>query len=397
MRRAGFLCAVALLIGSVGQLQATLYNVDIDTSALTGSAGAIAFDFTSSTPNSNTVQILNFFHDGTAGLPATLGGLISGDIILGRNPAPVTRIEDSSFFNSLVLPFESFGSRISFAIQITENAALPSEVPDEFSFFVLGPDGLPLVQTLDPLGSDALFTICVDGSAQGLLGVFDPAMLSNPDTLGITLPCLPDRLVSAKVITDTITLVACKVLTVIDTEILSGNVTFLAGEGVVLGGEIKVGFTGLAAESTDVPVPIPDLSTVMSTIDVVGSLSITDVTVTLDIEHTSDVDLTITLIGPGGTRVELSSFNGGSGDNYTNTTFDDDAALAINLGSAPFFGSFRPEQPLSAFDGGSATGTWTLEITDSFGSNSGTLLSWTLGLNGGGGQLSIVIDPSLIP
>lgn len=247
MIRAILVFAFAFLIGSIEQVWAThagaTYTITIDTSAVTGSVGAIALDFTSNTPNDNSVSILSFSHDGTTGLPETQGGLISGDIILLLNPAPFTQIADGSFFNSLVVPFDSFGSQIIFSLQITENAALPSEIPDQFSFYVLGPDRLPPFGTLDPLGTDALFTISVDGSPQGLLGVFDPTMSVDGDQLGITVPCvLANRLISGQVITDTRTFVACNVLTVVDTQVLGGNVTFLAGEAVVLGEDFVAGF-----------------------------------------------------------------------------------------------------------------------------------------------------------
>ena len=49
--------------------------------------------------------------------------------------------------------------------------------------------------------------------------------------------------------------------------------------------------------------------------------------------------------------MRLANRIGGSGDNFTNTVFDDEAATAIASGAAPFTGSFRPFQPLSAFDG----------------------------------------------
>ena len=93
--------------------------------------------------------------------------------------------------------------------------------------------------------------------------------------------------------------------------------------------------------------------------------------------HTFDGDLEMTLIGPGGSpSVTLVNNRGGSGDNFTNTVFDDEAATAISAGVAPFTGSFRPESPLSVFDGLSQTGTWTLRIDDQVSGDSGTLSAW---------------------
>ena len=45
-----------------------------------------------------------------------------------------------------------------------------------------------------------------------------------------------------------------------------------------------------------------------------------------NITHTYNSDLDIFLIAPNGTRVELSTDNGTSGDNFIDTIFDDAAA-----------------------------------------------------------------------
>ena len=135
--------------------------------------------------------------------------------------------------------------------------------------------------------------------------------------------------------------------------------------------------------STDVPKSILDLSTVDSTLSVPDSVTISDVNVTLTIEHTFDGDLDIFLIAPGGgTTIELTSDNGGSGNNFTGTTFDDSAATAVTAGTAPFTGSFRPEQPLSGLNGLDSLGTWTLRITDDEALDVGRLVSWSLEING---------------
>lgn len=105
---------------------------------------------------------------------------------------------------------------------------------------------------------------------------------------------------------------------------------------------------------------------------------INDVNVTLNLTHTFTGDLDIFLEGPDGTIVELSTDNGGSGDNMINTTFDDDAADPITGGTAPFTGSFRPEGSLSDFNGLQSAGDWTLRITDDANQDGGQLQDWTL-------------------
>jgi subtilisin-like proprotein convertase family protein len=86
---------------------------------------------------------------------------------------------------------------------------------------------------------------------------------------------------------------------------------------------------------------------------------ITDVNVTVRIAHTYDSDLDLYL--------------GGSGDHFTNTTFDDQAGSGIASGSAPFSGSYRPTSPLSVLNGGDAVGTWYLEAVDRAGGDVGRI------------------------
>jgi subtilisin-like proprotein convertase family protein len=141
--------------------------------------------------------------------------------------------------------------------------------------------------------------------------------------------------------------------------------------------------------STDVPKTISDNSWATSIINVPDTLTVTDVDVILgSIVHTYDADLDIYIRHPDSTDVELSTDNGGSGDNYTNTRFDDEAATSIVDGSAPFTGSFRPEGSLATLDGKAANGTWTLRIYDDAGSDTGTLNSWSLVVCTAGGGVT---------
>jgi hypothetical protein len=101
--------------------------------------------------------------------------------------------------------------------------------------------------------------------------------------------------------------------------------------------------------SPDVPKGLPDQQTVVSTLTVSGQASpLVDVEVRVDITHTWDADLDVYLISPSGTRVELFTDVGSSGDNFTDTILDDQAGVGIASGVAPFTGSYRPEGSLSA-------------------------------------------------
>ena len=130
---------------------------------------------------------------------------------------------------------------------------------------------------------------------------------------------------------------------------------------------------------TDVPVPVPDSGSITSTIDITDTHAIRDVNITLNILHPFDADLDVMLLGPGAAPpVELSTDNGGSGDNYTNTVFDDQSAASITDGTAPFTGAFHPEGHLSDINGLGANGAWTLNLVDDASGNSGMLLSWSM-------------------
>ena len=120
----------------------------------------------------------------------------------------------------------------------------------------------------------------------------------------------------------------------------------------------------------------------VSTITVTDDLTVSDVNVTLNIDHTWVSDLEIKLVGPDNTEVILVSGEGGDGDDFINTTFDDEAATSIAGQSAPFTGSFQPQESLSAFDGLMAAGDWDLVITDNANQDGGQLNDWTLEICG---------------
>lgn len=182
---------IAILILCVARpaLSQTVYQVTINTSAIQGSAGKLAFDFTNGDPLSNTLSIFNFSTNGTTGLPETQGGLVQGDIILLLNPAPVTTIEDDFFFNQLVVPFTSFGSQITFSIQLTQNRGA-SGFPDQLTVYLLHTIDQPMIGTTDPLKSNALFAIDVTGVSGGALSAFSPTQFSAPSTLTVNVPAL---------------------------------------------------------------------------------------------------------------------------------------------------------------------------------------------------------------
>jgi subtilisin-like proprotein convertase family protein len=135
--------------------------------------------------------------------------------------------------------------------------------------------------------------------------------------------------------------------------------------------------------SRNVPLSIPDDSSagVASTLAISNAGVIKDLDVSISrITHGWVGDLTIQLTGPDGTTVKLAEQPGGpdnGGDDFVETVFDDEAALNISSGTAPFTGSFRPQNDeLSRFDGKNKQGTWTLRVRDLFEGDTGTLDGW---------------------
>jgi subtilisin-like proprotein convertase family protein len=138
----------------------------------------------------------------------------------------------------------------------------------------------------------------------------------------------------------------------------------------------------LSMTSTDTPVPIPDASTAgaTSTIAVSDAPLVSDVNLTVNLTHPYDGDLTLSLITPATASITLAAQRGGSGDDFRNTVFDDEATSSIVAASAPYTGSFRPEGSLSAADGVSGAGSWKLKVVDSGEDDVGTIDNWTLNL-----------------
>ena len=140
---------------------------------------------------------------------------------------------------------------------------------------------------------------------------------------------------------------------------------------------------------------------VTSQINVTGQpspVSSSKIAVRINITHTWDTDLRIYLYPSTGVGVlVLAAENGGSGDNFTNTIFTDQAPGSITTGAAPFTGQYRPKggatecfasgKSLATFATiGAGTvipnGIWTLRIFDNGLYDLGTLNYWSLSFTG---------------
>ena len=107
-------------------------------------------------------------------------------------------------------------------------------------------------------------------------------------------------------------------------------------------------------------------------------VTVSQLNVSFDLDHTNDQNLDLALISPNGTFVDLFFGVGGNGQNFRHTILDDGAPISIADGQAPFTGRFRPLNPLAAFDGQPFNGLWLLVLTDPDLTDVATLNSWSL-------------------
>ncbi len=119
-----------------------------------------------------------------------------------------------------------------------------------------------------------------------------------------------------------------------------------------------------------------------------SSYYVGDVNVGVLMAHNTRSDITMYLVSPDGTRVQLTAAQGGTA-NHFNLTFDDEAGSSVSAYTAgstatattavpPYSASYRPLSALTAFDGTNAAGTWTLEICDTASATNGTFYQFDL-------------------
>ena len=144
--------------------------------------------------------------------------------------------------------------------------------------------------------------------------------------------------------------------------------------------------------STNLPINLNDAEIfsspgyTSSSIFVRDNNEISGIKVYVDLEHTYVSDISIFLISPDGTSYSLAENLGydtdyESGDNFTNTVFDQNAITSINNSLPPFTGEFKPNQSLGPLIGKSAFGNWILRIKDDFPQDSGRLLKFEIDFN----------------
>jgi subtilisin-like proprotein convertase family protein len=135
--------------------------------------------------------------------------------------------------------------------------------------------------------------------------------------------------------------------------------------------------------ATNVPVTILTTLNVTSnsTLNIADTSVISDLNVSINVQHTWVNDMTITLISPAGTEVQLVNRPCASAAlNDVIATFDD-SGIALTCANNPAVsGTIKPTQLLSAFNGQSANGVWTLRVFDAFNGDGGAINGWSLNI-----------------
>lgn len=142
---------------------------------------------------------------------------------------------------------------------------------------------------------------------------------------------------------------------------------------------------------------IPEFTPLSSTLVVSGlGASTANVRVTVNFTHTWNSDVRFDLVGPNGRRVRLSTFNGGHLDNvFAGTPFFDvmsrlvptpNPLLDQPIDEYPFANNVaalqaQPEGSLTSFLGDDPNGAWRLEMLDTIGGQTGTLVGWDLAIS----------------
>jgi subtilisin-like proprotein convertase family protein len=138
----------------------------------------------------------------------------------------------------------------------------------------------------------------------------------------------------------------------------------------------------LVIAATDLPLAIPDSNPTGATsmIQITQPGTVQRVVVLYSAVHTWSGDMDISLMSPGtgAPGIDLSSGNGSSGDNYTDTIFSDNAPNLITGGTAPFTGPYKPEGMLSTLAGQPLAGAWKLLVADHAGSDVGSITRFQL-------------------
>jgi subtilisin-like proprotein convertase family protein len=194
-----------------------------------------------------------------------------------------------------------------------------------------------------------------------------------------------------------------------------GTLTYTFGTGVI-GTPTTVSYTGAAvaipdnvAAGVNIPLVVSGVSGNIGDLNFRidgSSCNTTAGSTTVGVDHTWVGDLVFKLTSPQGTTVTIidrpgAGANGSSGNNFCQTLLDDDflplrsieeiTATGTPPLGPPYTGTFNPQNPMSAFDGQNPNGTWTLNVSDNAGIDTGSVRAFSLVIS------NLVCDTALPP
>ena len=126
---------------------------------------------------------------------------------------------------------------------------------------------------------------------------------------------------------------------------------------------------------------ISDNASVFDTINVSGTGTLTSINVFMAIRHTYCGDLSITLKAPNGQTRDLSSGNGGTGEDMLTFFVDGSQAITTSTFYPPWSNVAGPEATMGSFSSTTIHGNWILEVHDGAGGDTGDLIGWGLRFN----------------
>jgi len=124
--------------------------------------------------------------------------------------------------------------------------------------------------------------------------------------------------------------------------------------------------------ATDVPQPVSDFVTTLSSLSVGSNVELDGLKVTVDISHTFIGDLKVDLTAPDSSNVVLHDRSGGSADDIVGT----------------YGGDLTPVGDLGQLDSMPTGGSWELRVTDNAGGDTGTLNGWSIEACGRGFEVA---------
>lgn len=182
LARLGLLAALF----AVGPAHGTLFQVSIDTTALSGQSATLAFDLIDGNGAADSSVTISGFSpiDALGGYSATLG--VSGSL-----PGDVT-LSDTEAFNEYLQSI-TLGNTLAFAFSAT--GSFGGGTPDAFSFFILDADGFDSLVTTGGLANALLtYDIGVTDPPQPQVypGETIPVNGGDPEPVSITATAVPE-------------------------------------------------------------------------------------------------------------------------------------------------------------------------------------------------------------